>query len=543
MSGITLGSVEKIAGIALQIKEAVETVRQNEKECRAIERCVARVRAILSWIKETMPNHPAMSGPLEDLAESTQEALVLVTECQRRHIIRRLWGAGDMAKELRGVQEDIVHKLMVWNVVTNVQNSIMLTNIQYAGSSPRHPQPQDAEMVNIPETGASTSNARLENGVTERTKAETRSKEPSSPLSSKMAFSTPPSIIIPVDALFVGFRQFSLSELKDATNDFSNDNEIGRGRFSIVYKGVLQDEQKVAIKRFQKVSESLEISMHDEFNISVKLQHKNVVKLLGYCFAVTTPRPDRSEPCRQYAKVERKEFFLVLGFLPRRLAPIVTDDQLDWSSRFYIIQGIAKGIHYLHEQRIAHMDLKPSNILLDRDMNPVIIDFGLSRLLDHDDDEIIGQDSVAGTLGYMAPEYLAQGLVSMKCDIYTFGVVLLEILSGMCISEQPRGQGSVKWAWSSVQEGGEMGSLFAPAFQVNESQLMEIRRCMEVGLLCAQKDPRDRPTMPLVLQMLDGKSSVPNVQTQRDICEEVASVSSYVPLLQSHPAAYTGCST
>jgi L1 cell adhesion molecule like protein len=157
MADIALGSVGKIVEIALKIKEAVETVKQNEKECRDLQRCVARVSALLRKLDEmteTMKDE-VMRDALEDLAESLERALELVTDCQRKHIFRRFLGAGDMAKELGRVQDDIVRKLQLGNFATNVQITIMVTNIQSAAGPPPPPPPREViidgkEKLSIP---------------------------------------------------------------------------------------------------------------------------------------------------------------------------------------------------------------------------------------------------------------------------------------------------------------------------------------------------------------------------------------------------------
>ncbi|BAH95599.1 Os12g0248000 [Oryza sativa Japonica Group] len=183
-------------------------------------------------------------------------------------------------------------------------------------------------------------------------------------------------------------------------------------------------------------------------------------------------------------------------------------EQLDWSSRFRIIQGITQGIIYLHthsgKPTIVHLDLKPDNILLDLDMNPKIGDFGLAKVLKDD----VVNASVRGTLGYMPPEYIVEGVISVKNDVYGFGVTLLQTISGMSYSgRDARHQASIEWAWN-VRLSGGIHKLFDPSL-CDESQLKEIKRCMEIGLLCTQNKPSDRPTMPDVLEMLQGKKKVP----------------------------------
>ncbi|KAL6654612.1 hypothetical protein ACP70R_008077 [Stipagrostis hirtigluma subsp. patula] len=484
MADVVMDSVERIVNLALKIKEAVETVRQNEKECRDIERCVARVSALLRRLDETTETmkDEVVRDALEDLAGSMERALELVAECQRRHVVRRFLGAGDMAKELCRVQDDILRKLTLGNFATNVQASIMLTSIQAAGSAPPlPPQPQDAGVVGVTHGLHSADAARSE-------------------VKTEVAMGS----AVP-DALLSGIAEFSLSELKDATNDFSDHNIIGQGGFATVYKGVLRDGQAVSIKKINISPGFVKAHLFDELHIVLKLQHKNIVKRLGYCREVVT----RSILWQgTYIKAEEWHFCFVEEYLPNGSLQTINDgSSIDWSSRFRIILGIAHGLHYLHEQRVVHMDVKPANILLDSDMNPKICDFGLATILDHGDDEMTRGNSLRGTLGYFAPEYLARGLLSTSCDVYGFGIVLLMTIRGMCRSESARHQSLVKWL-PEAQGVGAMKGLLDPSLY-DESQLMEIEKCMEIGLLCTQIDRAARPTMADVVQMLSGEKHLP----------------------------------
>ncbi|TKW02287.1 hypothetical protein SEVIR_8G235566v4 [Setaria viridis] len=255
MADIAFGSVGKIVEISLKIKEAVETVKQNEKECHDIQRCVARVSALLRKLDEmteTMKNE-VMRDALEDLAESLERALELVTECQRKHIFRRFLGAGDMAKELGRVQDDIVRKLQLGNFATNVQTTIMVTNIQSAGGLPPPPPPPPSQR----------------------------------------------------QVIMDGFTRFSLSELKAATENFSAGNKIGRGGIGEVYKGVLQDGQVVAIKKLHDFVLVDDSRQYDEINVFVDLKHKNIIRPLGYCNEVIMVLTSLDG---KYVRVEHREF-------------------------------------------------------------------------------------------------------------------------------------------------------------------------------------------------------------------------------------------
>ncbi|KAM3410722.1 hypothetical protein ACQJBY_002758 [Aegilops geniculata] len=211
---------------------------------------------------------------------------------------------------------------------------------------------------------------------------------------------------------------YDLSTLRAATDNFSEENKLGEGGFGPVYKGILRDGQEIAVKRLSKTSQQGLVEMRNEVVLVAKLQHKNLVRLLGCC-------------------IQEEEMLLVYEFLPNRsLDKILFDparrQELTWGHRFRIIQGIGRGLLYLHEDSrltIIHRDLKASNILLDPDMNPKISDFGLAKLFSVD--ASIGNTShIAGTYGYMAPEYALHGIFSAKSDVYSYGVLVLEIIAG-----------------------------------------------------------------------------------------------------------------
>ncbi|KAL9258666.1 Cysteine-rich receptor-like protein [Drosera capensis] len=226
-----------------------------------------------------------------------------------------------------------------------------------------------------------------------------------------------------IELLTVESLQYNLVTLQNATNYFSDKNKIGRGGFGIVYKGVLADGQEIAVKRLSTSSGQGAEEFNNEVILLAKLQHKNLVKLIGFCLA-------------------GEERLLVYEFVTNKSLDYYLFDHekqglLDWKRRYNIIQGIARGLLYLHEDsrlRIIHRDLKASNILLDADMNPKVSDFSTARLVSMDQ-SMNETRKVAGTLGYMAPEYLSHGQFSVKSDVYSFGVLVLEIISGKQSSE------------------------------------------------------------------------------------------------------------
>ncbi|XP_076892546.1 G-type lectin S-receptor-like serine/threonine-protein kinase At4g27290 [Bidens hawaiensis] len=289
---------------------------------------------------------------------------------------------------------------------------------------------------------------------------------------------------------------FGLSTLLAATNNFSVDNKLGEGGFGPVYKGVLEDEREVAVKRLAKTSTQGLHEFKNEVILISKLQHRNLVKLLGCC-------------------LDGVEKMLIYEYMPNKgLDAFIFDKYqsklLDWTARYHIINGIARGLLYLHQDsrlRIIHRDLKASNILLDKDMNPKISDFGMARTFRGNQIEA-NTDRVVGTYGYMAPEYAAgDGIFSIKSDVYSFGVLILEIVSG----EKNRGfvhkehsNNLIGHAWGLQSEGKSL-QLVAKCLgeSINVSQVL---RSIHVGLLCVQRQPEDRPTMTSVILMLGGES-------------------------------------
>jgi len=209
-----------------------------------------------------------------------------------------------------------------------------------------------------------------------------------------------------------------LSTLRAATGDFAESEMLGKGGFGMVYKGVLPEGQEIAVKRLCQSSRQGIAELKSELVLVAKLHHKNLVRLIGVC-------------------LQEQEKILVYEYMPNRsLDTILFDSQrneeLDWAKRFRIINGIARGLQYLHEDsqlKIVHRDLKASNVLLDVDYLPKISDFGLAKIFGGDESKYVTH-RVAGTYGYMAPEYAMRGLYSIKSDVFSFGVLVLEIVTG-----------------------------------------------------------------------------------------------------------------
>ncbi|KAG6695161.1 hypothetical protein I3842_09G083200 [Carya illinoinensis] len=291
----------------------------------------------------------------------------------------------------------------------------------------------------------------------------------------------------------------SLSTIMAATDDFSESNKLGQGGFGTVYKGVLEDGKGVAVKRLSRKSwQGLE-EFKNEVILIARLQHRNLVKLLG-------------------CAIEGQEKLLVYEFMPNRSLDFFIFDpekrsQLDWKTYGNIIVGIAKGLLYLHEDsrlKIIHRDLKPSNVLLDHEMVAKISDFGMARIFG-ETQNTANTRRVVGTYGYMAPEYAMEGLFSVKSDVFSFGVILLEIISGKKNSSfylTEHAQTLLAYAWRLWNEGKEM-KFVEPVLMESCLTTQQIKKCMHIGLLCVQEDPADRPTMSSVVVLLGDESILP----------------------------------
>lgn len=286
--------------------------------------------------------------------------------------------------------------------------------------------------------------------------------------------------------------EFDLGTLRAATNDFSDANRLGKGGFGPVYKGILPDGQVIAVKRLSISSGQGLAQLRNEVDLLVKLQHRDLVKLLGYC-------------------LEEQEKLLVYEYLPNRsldkfLFDPIRQEQLEWRVRCTIIKRISRGLLYLHEDsrlKIVHRDLKASNILLDGDMNPKISDFGLAKLFGMDETHE-STCRIAGTFGYMAPEYAMRGHFSTKSDVFSYGVLVLEIVTGQRNSGF-EGSGNAidlpNYVWQRWNQG--MASQVIDRSLGDQCQLQEVLRCIHIGLLCVQADPAKRPSMASVILMLD----------------------------------------
>ncbi|KAL7243938.1 hypothetical protein ACSBR1_016205 [Camellia fascicularis] len=286
-----------------------------------------------------------------------------------------------------------------------------------------------------------------------------------------------------------------------ATNNFSTTNKLGEGGFGPVYKGKLEDGQQVAVKRLSRHSGQGVEEFKNEIILISKLQHRNLVRLLGCCI-------EGEEKLLVYEYMTNKSLDTFLFDATKRV-------KLDWAKRFHIIQGIARGLLYLHRDsclRVIHRDLKASNILLDDHMNSKISDFGLARTFQVTQ-ELANTHKVVGTFGYMSPEYAMGGLFSEKSDVYSFGVLLLEMVSGIrntCFHYREKYLNLLGYAWQLCNE--NRASDMMDEVLANSYSESEVMRCIPIGLLCVQDHAEDRLTMSVVLLMLSNEMDLPQLK-------------------------------
>ncbi|KAH7676820.1 Non-specific serine/threonine protein kinase protein [Dioscorea alata] len=291
-------------------------------------------------------------------------------------------------------------------------------------------------------------------------------------------------------------KLFDLNTLREATNNFSDANMLGEGGFGPVYKGALKDGQEIAVKRLSRTSDQGLLELRNEVVFVAKLQHRNLIRLLGCC-------------------LEEKEKLLVYEYLPdTSLDKILFDPYrsqvLEWCLRYKIIEGISRGLLYLHEDsrlRIIHRDLKASyNILLDKDMNPKISNFGLAKHFGANETHK-KTTRIAGTYGYMAPEYAIRGVFSTKSDVFSYGVLALEIVTGSKNSDFQKSNPPTNLISHVWQQWNEGNALELADQTLGDRFIKEqVLRCIHIGLLCVQQDPTNRPSMASIVNMLSNHS-------------------------------------
>uniref|UniRef100_A0A7N0SY13 non-specific serine/threonine protein kinase n=1 Tax=Kalanchoe fedtschenkoi TaxID=63787 RepID=A0A7N0SY13_KALFE len=302
---------------------------------------------------------------------------------------------------------------------------------------------------------------------------------------------------------------FSLRQIKSATDNFNPANKIGEGGFGPVYKGVLLDGKVIAVKQLSAKSKQGNREFVNEIGMISALQHPNLVKLHGCC-------------------IEGNQLLLIYEYMENNslaralFGPPDNRLNLSWSTRSKICLGIAKGLAYLHEEsrlKIVHRDIKATNVLLDKDLNAKISDFGLAKLDEEENTHI--STRIAGTIGYMAPEYAMRGYLTDKADVYSFGIVALEIVSGKSNTNyRPKEEFVYLLDWAYVlQEQGNLLELVDPSLGTEYNQ-KEAMRMLNLSLLCTNPSPSLRPAMSSVVKMLEGKAPIQAPVVKRTTFED-----------------------
>ncbi|CAN6221022.1 unnamed protein product [Urochloa humidicola] len=296
-----------------------------------------------------------------------------------------------------------------------------------------------------------------------------------------------------------------LRYLQDITNNFSEERELGRGAFGVVYKGVLRNGQVVAVKKLLFLPGMHDKHFENEVYHLTRLKHENIIRIIGYCYEIQHILIEHNG---NYCFAEMPQRLLCLELLPKgSLEKHISDASrgLNWHNRYKIILGICHGLHHLHEEwhtgtPIIHLDLKPENIFLNDNMVPKIADFGLSRLFDPEQTRAYTR-TLVGSLGYMAPEYLNKGIITIKADIFSLGVIIIQIIVGHKHYPDSTGTCSQDFIEHVLQN---WRNRFKEVKHTStEKDCEQIKRCIEIGLTCVQTDAAKRPTAKEIIVSLE----------------------------------------
>ncbi|XP_072969473.1 cold-responsive protein kinase 1-like [Typha angustifolia] len=299
-------------------------------------------------------------------------------------------------------------------------------------------------------------------------------------------------------------RIFSYNELRKATQNFNEANKVGEGGFGSVYKGRLRDGTVIAVKVLSSESKQGVREFLTELTVVSGIVHENLVTLYGCC-------AEGNQRILVYNYFENNSLSQTLLGSGRNII------NFDWRTRAKICVGIARGLAFLHEEvrpHIVHRDIKASNILLDDDLTPKISDFGLAKLLPPNVTHV--STRVAGTVGYLAPEYAIRGQVTRKSDIYSYGILLLEIVSGRCNTNTKlpyEEQFLLERTWF-LYESGELEKVIDTSLDY-DLDVEEAIKFLKIGLMCTQDDTKLRPPMSTIIKMLTGEKSVDSMKINK----------------------------
>ncbi|VAI93771.1 unnamed protein product [Triticum turgidum subsp. durum] len=317
---------------------------------------------------------------------------------------------------------------------------------------------------------------------------------------------------------------FPLEFLKAITCDFSTESVLGEGGFGVVYKGVLRSGKVIAVKKLFEIRLK-EDTFQNEVRYLMGIKHQKIVQFLGYCAESSWEAIEQPSGSGKFIFGELPKRLLCFEYVCNKsLDNHISDESsgLEWNMRYEIIKGICNGLHFLHEEcHMVHLDLKPENILMDSTMIPKIADFGLSRIFGEQQTRIV-TDNRAGTCGYMAPEYLIRGVVSNKADIFSLGVILIEIITGdrdypyFHHDRSQRDATTFQQFTEKVLENWRNRFTSTPKY-TKEKYAHQVKQCVTIALKCVDPSMEKRPTAKHIIQVF-------NVADQMETHEELPSV-------------------
>ncbi|XP_048539004.1 putative cysteine-rich receptor-like protein kinase 20 [Triticum urartu] len=504
----TLGQASNVAqlvgvdalGLVSMVVQAALAARRHRDACVRLAQHVELVGGLLRELElAELMRREATRRPLEQLRGALRRCYELVTACQDCGYLRRLLLGARMADELRAAQHEIdmfIRLIPLISLVDNSTNSRRAKAEEGVLSVVTDNSSSHIRSVLKPSPARALEFSEIKvQGATELCIVEEKTSVGKVNMQEQKIFNIEEltELCTRIEETCVGFAKFNFFQIVDATDNFSERRILGLGGFGTVYKGQLPNGLMIAIKRLDEHATVFDFD--SELQLA-KLQHANLTRLLGWC-------------------IHGKERILVYEFmqngsLDHYISERTKGQVLDWSKRFKIITGLTEGLVYLHKGSMSclvHRDLKPHNILLDYNMSPKIADFGSARTLSSDVAEE-RTSRVVGTSGYKAPEYASQGVYSLKTDVFSFGILVLVIISGRkntILNKQGDTVGDlVRDAWHMWKDQ-RLHELVDPLLG-DRYEVAEITRCAQVALLCAQEDPADRPAMTDVAAMLNSEN-------------------------------------
>ncbi|KAM0912553.1 hypothetical protein ACQ4PT_012716 [Festuca glaucescens] len=499
----TLGQASSVAqlvgvdvlGLVSMVVQAALVARRHRDACVRLAQHVDLVGRLLVELElAELMRREATRRPLEQLGAALRRCYALISACQDCSYVRRLLLGARMAEELRAAQHEIDMFIGLIPLIALVDNSTNSRSVKADDGVLTVVTDSSNRYTRFPTRALEFTKIRIQAAAEICSVGEVPFVGKLDPQEQKIFdIEELVDLCTHIEEACTGFTKFNFFQIVDAIDNFSEKRIVGWGGFGTVYKGELPDGVMVAIKRLGEHASVFDFK--SELQLA-KLQHTNLARLLGWY-------------------THGKEMILVYTFmqngsLDRYISDKTKGALLDWSKRLKIITGLTEGLVYLHKGSIiwiVHRDLKPHNILLDYNMNPKISDFGSARALSSEVAEE-RTSSVTGTSGYKAPEYASRGIYSLKTDVFSFGILVLVIISGRkntILDKRGDTVGDlVRDAWHMWKDQ-RLYELVDPALG-DGYDIAEITRCAQVALLCAQEDPADRPTITDVAAMLNPES-------------------------------------